>query len=377
MSTLFFVVNQLRSSGPIKVLLDICRNLNRSQYDIRIITLMKDDGKRSLASAFSSIGIPIINYSYSFWELELQTNKVAKQIAYIAKSEPDPILHAHGYHPTLILSRISEIPTVTTIHNISSEDYVRSKGFILGHYMSLRFKLNLRHIEFPVAISAYMKQYYSHYHQGIQVICNGVQFRREPLNRNQICTSLGITSSKLIVLVTGHLSKLKNPSFVVKELKNSKNDFMCVFVGAGSELQKCQIIANGDLRFNFVGYVTNVYDYLSVADVFVSASFTEGMPLAVLEALNMGVPSLLSEIPAHVEIANVMNMEEVKTFPLVPGELTKQFDNFISHTYDHSVIEDRAKEFFSASSMAERYSLLYLSIFNQYAKSSSGNTPCL
>lgn len=364
MITLFFVVNQLRSSGPIKVLFDICSNINKEHYDIRIISLMKDDGIKSMASDFSNIGIPIIQYSYSFWELELQTNKIAQKISRLAKSASKAILHGHGYHPTLVLSRIPDVHTVTTIHSISGEDYVRSKGFVLGHYMSFRFKRNLRNIEYPVAISSYMQKYYSQHNPEIQLIYNGVQFRRGVLDRNEMCMSLGLDSSKLIVLITGHLSKLKNPSFVVKELKNSEKDFSCVFVGAGDELQKCLAIADDDMRFSFAGYVTNVYDYLSVADIFVSASFTEGMPLAVLEALNMGVPSLLSEIPAHSEIASVMNLDEVKTFPLIAGELTRQFDNFISHKYNRSIIEDRANEIFSAASMAEHYSSLYLSFFN-------------
>lgn len=48
----------------------------------------------------------------------------------------------------------------------------------------------------------------------------------------------------------------------------------------------------------------NVSELLQLADAYVLASYNEGLPNAVLEALAVGLPCVLSDIPPHVELLN-------------------------------------------------------------------------
>jgi len=56
----------------------------------------------------------------------------------------------------------------------------------------------------------------------------------------------------------------------------------------------------------------NVFEYFKRADLFVSASWGEGLPVAVLEAMACRRPVILSDIPPHREIA-----EGVDFIPLI------------------------------------------------------------
>ncbi|MGA9960634.1 MAG: glycosyltransferase family 4 protein, partial [Acidobacteriaceae bacterium] len=51
-----------------------------------------------------------------------------------------------------------------------------------------------------------------------------------------------------------------------------------------------------------VGRVDNVQEYLCASDYFLSASIAEGLPNSVLEAMAVGLPCVLSDIPPHREI---------------------------------------------------------------------------
>lgn len=78
--------------------------------------------------------------------------------------------------------------------------------------------------------------------------------------------------------------------------------------GAGNGLS-CEaalrdFVTNNDLKHSvgFAGYVTNVHEYLQASDIFVLLSESEGMALALLEALACGLPAVAKEVGGMVNI---------------------------------------------------------------------------
>jgi glycosyltransferase involved in cell wall biosynthesis len=65
--------------------------------------------------------------------------------------------------------------------------------------------------------------------------------------------------------------------------------------------EECKKIAQ-NANIVFLGKKTNIVEYLKVADYFISASSSEGLPNSVLEAYMTGLPCILSDIPQHREI---------------------------------------------------------------------------
>lgn len=364
--TVVYVVNKLRNSGPVRVMLDIIKYLDMSRFAPVIVTLMEEDQSRSIKNTFEGLGVQIISYMYNFWQLEFQPSKIAKRIESECNSFENVIYHAHSYQANTIIANMSSKRTVATVHCISGEDYVINYGAIQGRYMSLRYRRNLKNIKYPVAISEYMADYYKSVAPHLKVITNGVDFIPGEIIDSEICKRKLGCQDRLVILVSGAFSKRKNQQLIIHELRNLSIDFLCIFIGKGDLLEKCKTLATGDDRFIFKGYVFNVQDYIKAADVVVSASLSEGMPLAVLESINIGSPVLLSSIPPHIEIYRKMKGIGVGIFHhSKKGGLLEEIRRFVPlDNLRRKQVANMAYSIYSATRMSDNYQELYSQIIN-------------
>ena len=366
MKNIIYLISSLKKAGPVNVLYDICKYLDRTKYNPIIVTLKNEDEYRSIKNNFEKLNIKIISFNFTNLQMELHTNAVAKMISCKLPSIDNSIIHAHCYHGSLIATHIKTYPNVETIHCIAGEEYRLTYGFVKGLYLVWRHKKSLRLIDYPVAISSYMLEYYKRIcNSNLCVIYNGVDFdRSEDVEKNSLKVKLGLPLHKKIVLYSGNFSVRKNAKYIISELKKIENDdFVCVLLGKGDLLEECKNLAGIDSRFIFKGYVFNVKDYLAVTDIYISASKSEGFPLAVLEALNTGIPSLLSAIPPHNEIRNALSMPGVNTFPLNNDGLKIAFEGMYKQNFENKEIAKKSYQLFSAVTMAYEYEKLYDSIF--------------
>lgn len=358
-----YLVYELINSGPENVLYDICAYMDRKKYNPIVVTLRSEVDAKTTEPKFQDLGVEIRHLSFSTLQLELKTAWVAKRIEDSLKDVGEYIVHAHGHHPTLIASHFKH-PSVCTIHCISGEDYVLKKGKILGSYMSWRFRHDLSGIDYPIAISDYMSDYYKNCTKNsLTTIYNGVGAKPSFENKEDIRRRISLINDKYVISVIGSVIPRKNTIYIIEQLKQSKDrDFICLVIGSGSDLDSCKKLAEGDTRFRFEGFKSNVLDYLNVSNLSITASYSEGLPLSVLEAMNVGVPMLMSDIPPHKEIEKVMQIDSVKTFSLANNELLSAFNIMKRQSFDITALQKRANELFSANTMAGKYEKIYESL---------------
>lgn len=362
---IIYIIPSLIKAGPENVLYDIVSNLDLNKYEVTIITLKKTSGIRSRLADFNVLNIRIIECTFNNLQLELFPLYVARKIKKLLPPLTDNcIVHAHCYHPVLICSYFRNYKKIVTIHNISIEDFSMLKGKMLGRYMSFRFNHALKEFSRCVVISDSMYEYYKIYCSELPTkINNGVSDDKNLTSEYRALEQEKQMIKRKFILVSGRLSKRKNVHFIISELKKlTRDDFVCQFVGLGEEMDSCKNQIGMDERFRILGYKENVQDYLAVTDLYISASLSEGFPLSVIEALMMGIPSFLSAIPPHIEIADNMNVDDIKLFELKDGCLCELLDNWIDRLQQSSVISNRARELYSAETMANKYMALYSSI---------------
>ena len=110
------------------------------------------------------------------------------------------------------------------------------------------------------------------------------------------------------VVVVGRMVPIKNMTTVLEAVARTTADVELTVIGDGplrSELEELvRALPLHDDRVRFAGLLERpeVHRRLAEADLFVSASFGEGLPVAVLEAMACRTPVLLSDIAPHREI---------------------------------------------------------------------------
>jgi len=355
MKTIVFLVSQLINSGPENVVFYICCNLDRRLYKPIVFSLKGEDPSKSIENKFKDIDVDIYHFDASTIELEITPWKIAKKIQDKITDLKCDILHVHCYHPNLVGVYIDGVKKIATVHQISGEDFLMKKGQIMGRYMKFRFDRTLKHYDRIVVLSNYMRNYYKGCCDNLIKIPNGVS-RPKVVDSDISIEERGVHP---VVLVTGTLSDRKNVTYLLSELKKSGQKFDCYILGSGVKYNDCLDIINGDSRFHMEGFKENVWEYLSNTDLYVSASKSEGLPMSVLEALNTGVPCLLSEIPPHSEIVSDLNIHGVELFELKEGALKDKFDDMICSRYNRKEIELKSKELYSSMAMTKLYESLY------------------
>lgn len=360
---ILYLVPSLTPCGPINVVYNILRHLDRKRFK-PVVVCLSDAGYRCNQADFEALGVEVRNLHLSKWYLQWHVRKVARKIEALY---PDKraVMHAHGYYPTLILAAMKGRKTLTTIHNICDEDFVMQKGWALGSYMATVYKRSLKKLTCCVTICNSMKQYYVSKTGGdikcMKVVYNGVEPIAKEYDAVALRKELNIPEDYKVLLYPAILKKGKNHIYLEKELLNATNGkWVLLLAGDGPLKSACVKVAGGDRRIRLLGYRSDIDRLLSVTDFLVSPSVSEGLPMAVLEALMDGVPCLLSAIPPHREIAVQIFGNEAMIFDETQhGALTALFDRVVTQDFDHSLISRRANAVYSAEVMARGYERVY------------------
>ena len=120
--------------------------------------------------------------------------------------------------------------------------------------------------------------------------------------RNRVRADLGLAEGTTVVLTVANLREQKdypNLMAAARIALDALDDVVFLAVGQGPDEEKVHAL-HADLGlgdgFQLLGYREDVPDLLSAADVFVLASKYEGYPIAVMEALSMGLPVVSTDV---------------------------------------------------------------------------------
>jgi glycosyltransferase involved in cell wall biosynthesis len=208
----------------------------------------------------------------------------------------------------------------------------------------------------------------------IEVIRNGLALDLIRSSAKVEPAVLGLPENARLILCAGRLSPEKNVGTLVEALDKvltQNPDCIAILFGEGELRQKVQarvelVQARG--RIYLHGYTNNLWNWMRRAAAFVSISHFEGSPNAVLEAMAIGCPLVVSSIPQHREIlddstALFCNPNSVAD---VSGSICKALNDPSAAAARAEVAQKRSAEW-SIEKTAQQYLKLYETLISRQA----------
>jgi glycosyltransferase involved in cell wall biosynthesis/O-antigen/teichoic acid export membrane protein len=212
-------------------------------------------------------------------------------------SQKPELLHAHGTKAAFYawLARPKGCKLLVTHHGKT------------GHTLKVRVyewleSLIMRNAHGVVAVSGEMRGMLAKdgvAHEKLFLIENLLTLQIH--QKKQTASALG----PLKLLFVGRLSPEKGCDVLIRSLSKVKADVEARVVGDGVERQRLENLCRNlglQNKITFVGFQKDVLPHLQAADVLVMPSFREGQPLALIEALCMGLPVIASNVGGIPEL---------------------------------------------------------------------------
>lgn len=355
---ILYIVSTLKKSGPINIVKNIIRYLDRDSFEPIILTLSKEP-KNSDKDFFEN-DLQVKVYSLNLGRLRGIFYLKDKINDFIVQNNID-LIHSHGLRPD-IFSSFSNVLKISTLHNNPFLDYSYSFGKIKG-YLIAKIQLYFikkfdKKISCSKSISEILRK-----QTGINFdfIQNGIYFKDEILCKDKLRKKLGFSKNEIIFISVGVLNERKDPLTIIEVLNRiKKENFKLLFLGNGSLFKICKEKAKNK-NIVFLGNVDNVFEYLKASDYFISASLTEGLPNSVLEAMSCGLPCLLSDIPSHQEIIYKSKLSKYIFKTKNSDELFDNINDIILDDYKNlsKISKDIIDSNFTAKIMSYKYQNLY------------------
>ncbi|MCD7992346.1 MAG: glycosyltransferase [Clostridia bacterium] len=303
-----FLVTRLRKSGPVSQTLDLIRYLNKDKYLPIVVSLYTEDKNNTMLPQYREAGAEYLCINIGRMESVINGGKLVAN--FMKELEPD-IIHSVGMPLYRMAIKYKACPNFTTIHNYVYDDYPVKYGKIVGNAMAANdIRLIKRNAKYMVTCSSSLSDIYkSKYGIDVDYIRNGVDVSRYCMvtsdEKLQLREKLNLPREKNIAVFTGQICERKNQKFAVEGILAARRVDIClVLLGGGVDLDTLRERYAKNRNIIFTGEVSNVAEYLNAADLYISSSMSEGLPVSVLEAMASGLPIMLSDIVQHEEVIN-------------------------------------------------------------------------
>ena len=336
-------------------------------FDFSAVLL--NEGK--LADELRGLGVKVTVFA----ENSLSAPKIFVQLVKYFRRNKRHIIHTHKYKDTILAApaaKLCGIPhVVRTVHGLP-EPFQGLQALKIRFYETIERIVSRNCVDATIGVSSQIESKYKTRGEVGRVACirNGIDLkeRSRQIDRWLTRKELGIDPGTHVMGTVGRLTSVKGLPYLLMAAKNLLNLGMTVkvlIVGEGSIRSDLETQAR-DLGISedvvFAGYREDTDDLLRAMDIFVLPSLSEGIPMALLEAMAASRVVIASRVGGIPEVID----DGVEGFLVEPRDvngLTETCLRLIQSPVMAKEMGEKARKRverdFSAEEMAHRVASLY------------------
>ena len=297
------ILHLIETGGPggaERMLLDLVRHLGPEYQSI--IGLLKSGW---LQAQVLSSGIPhaMVNGD------GLGDLGVIARILQVVRGRDIQLMHTHEFYMSMIgasVSCLSGIPLVVTLHGKNYYPDKRRRCVI--------YRLVAARAAAMVAVSQDLRHFFCRVTgvntKSVQVIHNGVdtELTSDKKRNTELLKAAGIPANASVIGTVGNLYPVKGHIHLIRALPSilrHRPETYAVILGRGEMEEALGAEARSlgiQNRVHLLGYREDAHQWLSVMDVFALPSLSEGLPLSLLEAMAVGIPTVVTRVGGMPEV---------------------------------------------------------------------------
>ena len=297
-----------------------------------------------------------------------QDRKARKEIERVIESFKPDLIHTHTFKAGfLVRLRRRDIPVIHSFHG--HHLYDPEFGFIKRNILNIIERLlapratrfitigkKVRDELLEVGIGK-AKQYLS--------IAPGIA-PLELVGEASVRSRFGFSQDETLVLWLGRFTQVKRPDKVI-EIARLLPRIRFVMAGGGELLDKVKASAPGNV--SFVGF-QDKNEMWSIADIALSTSDSEGMPLSLIEAQMAGVPVVSTDVGSVSEILEdgITGYLAGKDVKELASKIEMVIQDLESGAKLGRAAKLRAEREFSSSVMADAHLGLYKDVLDKVSR---------
>ncbi len=324
---ILFVMYLLLDGGAEKVLISILDNLDYSKYNVDLIVLAKE--KSYLYNINENVKV---RYIYDTVE-QLSQDYLNGNFNLEIEKKYDIEIGFLGIFTTWVIARFGN-PKAKKITWLHGNFAYMVSGNTVEYVTDLYNRMDN-----IICVSNGVKQSFIDF-VGNE-LDNKLQTIYNPIDIDQIrdlsIKDLKYKKNKFTILSIGRLAWEKGFDRLIKvhkKLINEGIDNELIILGGGAkekELKKLAKELNLEDTCKFIDYQKNPFSWIKMSDIFVSSSVTEGLPLAIIEAMILEKPIVATDTHGSSDLLEYMTLNGARILqPLEIFHLAKLQKNMYS-----------------------------------------------
>jgi sugar transferase (PEP-CTERM/EpsH1 system associated) len=352
------LVTSLNVGGLERVVLDLCRFLDRDRFDPRVLCL-REAG--SLAPRFAELGIPVESLDCP----ERAKGRTLLRLLRRLRALRPQVVHSHNLSSNFfgaVAGRLARVPLV--LHTKHGRGWYPHG---LRHLAMSRFACWLDDYLIPVSedSAACARQIERVPAAKLRVIRNGIDLSQFPVaaRRPDAAASWRVIHVARLNLIKDQPTLLR----AARLIADVEPRFHLDIVGDGEarqELQALHLELGLADHVYFLGMRDDVAALLGTADLFVLSSTSEGISLTLLEAMAAGLPVVATDVGGNREVV-VAGETGLLVLPSSPPALAEAMLTLLrdpARSWQMGAAgRRRAEEEFDLRRVVARYEELYVS----------------